>query len=320
MSWLKKERTRVKTRKKEERSEVPEGLWTKCDGCGEALFQTVLEENLWTCPHCDHHFRVPAKVYLGFLADPGSFEERATDLVASDPLGFRDAKMRYPDRIRLAQKETGMRDAALAGVATIGGKPVSLAIMDFFFMGGSMGSVVGEKVARSIETAVAERRALVVVSSTGGARMQEGILSLMQMAKTSALLARLQDERLPFLSILTDPSTAGVLASYASLGDVILAEPKALVGFAGARVIRQTIGEELPEGFQRAEFVREKGFVDRVVHRKLMRDEVSRLLEFFWRSTEGFALGGPAAGARAAAAPRPARAPARAPKETPRLK
>lgn len=312
MSWLKKERTRVKTRKKEERSEVPEGLWTKCDGCGEALFQSVLEEHLWTCPHCDHHFRVPAKVYLGFLVDPDSFTEREADLVASDPLGFRDAKMRYPDRIRHAQKETGMRDAALAGVATIGGKPVSLAIMDFFFMGGSMGSVVGEKVARSIETAMAERRALVVVSSTGGARMQEGILSLMQMAKTSALLARLQDERLPFLSILTDPSTAGVLASYASLGDVILAEPKALVGFAGARVIRQTIGEELPEGFQRAEFVREKGFVDRVVHRKQMRDEVSRLLEFFWRSTGGFAAVRP--GTTGAARP------ARPPKETPRAK
>jgi acetyl-CoA carboxylase carboxyl transferase subunit beta len=312
MSWLKKERTRVKTRKKEERSEVPEGLWTKCDGCGEALFQSVLEEHLWTCPHCDHHFRVPARVYLGLLADPGSFAEREADLVASDPLGFRDAKMRYPDRIRHAQKETGMRDAALAGVATIGGKPVSLTIMDFFFMGGSMGSVVGEKVARSIETAIAERRALVVVSSTGGARMQEGILSLMQMAKTSALLARLQDERLPFLSILTDPSTAGVLASYASLGDVILAEPKALVGFAGARVIRQTIGEELPEGFQRAEFVREKGFVDRVVHRKQMRDEVSRLLEFFWRSTGGFAAVRP--GAAGAARP------ARPPKETPRAK
>jgi len=313
MSWLKKERTRVKTRKREERSEVPEGLWTKCDGCGEALFQTVLEENLWTCPHCDHHFRVPARTYLGVLVDPGSFEERAADLVASDPLGFRDAKMRYPDRIRHAQKETGMRDAALTGVATIAGKPVSLTIMDFFFMGGSMGSVVGEKVARSIEAAIAERRALVIVSSTGGARMQEGILSLMQMAKTSALLARLQDARLPYLSILTDPSTAGVLASYASLGDVIIAEPKALVGFAGARVIRQTIGEELPEGFQRAEFVREKGFVDRVVHRRQMRDEVARLLEFFWRSTEGFTLG-QTAPAAAAAAP----APARPPKETPR--
>ena len=317
MSWLKKERTRVKTRKQGERSEVPEGLWTKCDECGEALFQTVLEENLWTCPHCDHHFRVPAKVYLGFLADPGSFEERFANLVSGDPLEFRDAKMRYPDRILHAQQETGLKDAALSGVATVGGKPVSLTLMDFFFMGGSMGSVVGEKVARSIELALAERRALILVSSTGGARMQEGILSLMQMAKTSALLARLQDQHLPFLSILTDPSTAGVLASYASLGDVILAERKALVGFAGARVIRQTIGEELPEGFQRAEFVREKGFVDRVVHRKRMRDEVSTLLEFFWRSTAGFAAEGrpsPHPGA-----PRPAAAPDRA-EEPPRPK
>jgi acetyl-CoA carboxylase carboxyl transferase subunit beta len=311
MSWLKKERTRVKKRKTEEHSEVPEGLWTKCDECGEAIFQTVLEENLWTCPHCDHHFRVPARVYLGFLVDPGSFEERFADLVSGDPLEFRDAKMRYPDRVRHAQNETGMKDAALSGVATVGGKPVSLTLMDFFFMGGSMGSVVGEKVARSIELALAERRALIVVSSTGGARMQEGILSLMQMAKTSALLARLQDEHLPFLSILTDPSTAGVLASYASLGDVILAERKALVGFAGARVIRQTIGEKLPDGFQRAEFVREKGFVDRVVHRKQMREEVSSLLEFFWRSTAGFAASPPAVpvGARLpsphAGAPRP---------------
>src|SRR6266542_2807011 len=291
MSWLKRERAGIKTRV-EHRPEVPEGLWTKCDGCGEALFQTVLEENLWTCPKCDHHFRVPARVYLGFLADPDSFEERFADLEAGDPLEFRDAKMPYPERLRTAQEETGLKDAALAGVATLGGKPVSLAIMDFFFMGGSMGSVVGEKVARSIELAIAERRALITVSATGGARMQEGILSLMQMAKTAALLARLQDSRLPFVSILTDPSTAGVLASYASLGDVILAEPRALVGFAGARVIRQTIGEDLPAGFQRAEFVLEKGFVDRIVHRKQMRDEVSRLLEFFWRSTQGFAAEG----------------------------
>jgi len=289
MSWLKRERTGIKTPKKEARSDVPEGLWTKCDGCGEALFQTVLEENLWTCPHCSHHFRVPARTYLGYLVDEGSFEERFADLEAGDPLEFRDAKMRYPERLKNAQKETGMKDAALSGVATVGGKPISLTIMDFFFMGGSMGSVVGEKVARSIEAALAERRALIVVSATGGARMQEGILSLMQMAKTSALLARLQDARLPFLSILTDPSTAGVLASYASLGDVILAEPKALVGFAGARVIRQTIGEDLPPGFQRSEFVLEKGFVDRIVHRKKMRDEVDALLQFFWRSTRGFA-------------------------------
>ena len=291
MSWLKRERTGIKARKVP-KAEVPEGLWTKCEGCGEALFQSVLEENLWTCPHCGYHFRVPATTYLGLLADPGSFEERDADLEAGDPLEFRDARMRYPDRLETARRETGMKDAALSGVATIGGKPVSLTLMDFFFMGGSMGSVVGEKVARSIETAIAERRALVVVSATGGARMQEGILSLMQMAKTSALLACLQDERLPFVSILTDPSTAGVLASYASLGDVIVAEPNALVGFAGARVIRQTIGEDLPPGFQRAEFVLEKGFIDRIVPRKQMRDEVSRILEFFWRSTRGFAREG----------------------------
>jgi acetyl-CoA carboxylase carboxyl transferase subunit beta len=215
--------------------------------------------------------------------------ERDAALVAGDPLEFKDARMRYPDRLKAAQQETGMREGLLSGIATIGGKPVSVAIQDFFFMGGSMGSVVGEKVARAIERAIAERRALVVVSATGGARMQEGILSLMQMAKTSALLARLQAARLPFVSILTDPSTAGVLASFASLGDVIVAEPGALVGFAGARVIRQTIGQDLPKGFQRAEFVLEKGFIDRIVHRKRMREEVGRLLEFFWRSTRGFA-------------------------------
>jgi acetyl-CoA carboxylase carboxyl transferase subunit beta len=290
MSWLKRERTGIKKdAKKDARAEVPEGLWTRCDGCGEALFQTVLEENLWTCPKCDHHFRVPARTYLSVLVDRDSFEEHDANLEAGDPLEFRDAKMRYPDRLKLAQRDTGMTDAALSGIATVGGKPVSLTIMDFFFMGGSMGSVVGEKVARSIERAIAQRRALIVVSATGGARMQEGILSLMQMAKTSALLARLRSARLPFLSILTDPSTAGVLASYASLGDVILAEPRALVGFAGARVIRQTIGQDLPAGFQRSEFVLEKGFVDRIVHRQQMHAEVSRLLEFFWRSTRGFA-------------------------------
>ena len=289
MSWLKRERKRIKATDKADRPDLPEGLWTKCENCGEALFQTILEENLWTCPKCDHHFRVPALTYLTILSDDATFDERDRALVAGDPLEFKDARMRYPERLKAAQKETGLRDGLLSGVAAIGGKPVSLALMDFFFMGGSMGSVVGEKVARAIERAIAERRALIVVSATGGARMQEGILSLMQMAKTSALLARLQDQRLPFISILTDPSTAGVLASFASLGDVIVAEPGALVGFAGARVIRQTIGQDLPKGFQRAEFVLEKGFIDRIVHRKKMREEIGRLLEFFWRSTRGFA-------------------------------
>jgi acetyl-CoA carboxylase carboxyl transferase subunit beta len=293
MSWLKRERSGIKTdRRNAARPDLPEGLWTKCDGCGEALFQSVLDQNLWTCPNCGFHFRVPAHTYLGYLADADSFEERDAELSAGDPLEFRDAKMRYPDRLKAAQKETGMKDAALCGIATIEGKPVALTIMDFFFMGGSMGSVVGEKIARSIERAIEERRALVIVSATGGARMQEGILSLMQMAKTSALLAELQRVRLPYLSILTDPSTAGVLASYASLGDVILAEPGALVGFAGARVIRQTIGEDLPAGFQRSEFVLDKGFIDRIVPRKQMREEVGRLLDFFWVPTRGFAADG----------------------------
>jgi len=292
MSWLKRERTGIKSGDRPERSDVPEGLWTKCDGCGEALFQTVLEENLWTCPHCNHHFRVPARTYLGYLLDPGSFEERHAGLVAGDPLEFVDAKLPYPERLALAQKETGEKDAAIAGLGRIGGVPVSVALMNFFFMGGSMGSVVGEKVARAVEDGIAGRRAVVVVSATGGARMQEGILSLMQMAKTAVLLARLREQRLPFVSVLTDPSTAGVLASYASLGDVIVAEPRALVGFAGARVIRQTIGEDLPPGFQRAEFVLEKGFIDRIAHRKIMRDEVGALLGYFWHSTRGFAAAG----------------------------
>lgn len=291
MSWLKRERAGIKSEVKADR-DMPEGLWTKCDGCGEALFQSVLEQHLWTCPHCDHHFRVPARTYIGYLTDEGSWSERSAGLVAGDPLGFRDAKLPYPERLAAAQKDTGERDACLQGVAAIGGIPVSAAIMNFFFMGGSMGSVVGEKVARAIETAITERRAVVVVSATGGARMQEGILSLMQMAKTSILLARLREARLPFVSVLTDPSTAGVLASYASLGDIIVAEPRALVGFAGARVIRQTIGEDLPPGFQRAEFVQQKGFVDRIVHRKHMRSELARLLRFFWLSTRGFAAEG----------------------------
>ena len=289
MSWLKRERTGIKQAAKPDRAEMPEGLWTKCDSCGEALFQTVLEENWWTCPNCGHHFRVSARTYVDYLTDESSFQERHANLVAGDPLEFRDAKLPYTERLALAQKDTGEKDAAICGVATIGGIPTSVTLMNFFFMGGSMGSVVGEKVARSIETAISERRACVIVSATGGARMQEGILSLMQMAKTSVLLARLREARLPFVSVLTDPSTAGVLASYASLGDVIVAEPKALVGFAGARVIKQTIGEDLPPGFQRAEFVLEKGFIDRIIHRKQMRDELGQLLEFFWHSTRGFA-------------------------------
>jgi acetyl-CoA carboxylase carboxyl transferase subunit beta len=285
MSWLKKKKTGITT---QDKKEVPEGLFIKCDGCGEILYQPELEAALWTCPKCAHHFRIPSKDYVALLADPESFEEMFTDLIAQDPLEFRDARMRYPDRYKLAVESTGLNDAVRTGRASIGGTPVALAVMDFFFMAGSMGSVVGEKVARTIELALAERRALVIVTASGGARMQEGILSLMQMAKTSALLATLKEERLPFLSILTDPSTAGVMASYASLGDMILAEPGALIGFAGPRVIQDTIGEELPPGFQRSDFVLEHGMVDAVVHRKEMRETATRLLGFLWQSTDGF--------------------------------
>ena len=281
MSWLKREPSGIKPRPRRERKkDVPEGLWTKCEGCGEALFQTVLEENAWTCPHCDHHFRVPARTYLQFLVDPGTFEERFADLESGDPLEFRDAKMRYPERIQHAQKETGMKDAALAGVATIGGKPVALTVMDFFFMGGSMGSVVGEKVARTIEAAISERRACVVVSATGGARMQEGILSLMQMAKTCAALQTLNEAGGFSICVMTHPTTGGVTASFASVTDLILAEPGALIGFAGPRVIQQTIRQELPPGFQRAEFLRDCGFIDRVVPRGELRSEISSIIDY----------------------------------------
>jgi acetyl-CoA carboxylase carboxyl transferase subunit beta len=285
MSWLKRKKTSLKT---QEKRDLPEGLWTKCDGCGEILYNKELDANLRTCPKCNHHFRTRSADYVALLVDEGSFEELFTDLQAKDPLAFRDARMRYPDRLALAQRDTGLNDAVRTGRATVGGTPVALAVMEFFFMAGSMGSVVGEKVARTIELAIAERRALVIVTASGGARMQEGILSLMQMAKTSALLATLKEERLPFVSILTDPSTAGVMASYGSLGDVILAEPGALIGFAGPRVIQDTIGEELPAGFQRSDFVLDHGMVDAVVNRKDMRETLARLLALFRDATGGF--------------------------------
>jgi acetyl-CoA carboxylase carboxyl transferase subunit beta len=285
MSWLKRKKTGITT---QDKKEVPEGVWTRCAGCGETLYQPELEAALWTCPKCGHHFRIASRDYVELLADPGSFQEMFTDLVAQDPLEFRDARMRYPERYAQAVKATGLNDAIRTGRATIGTVPVALGVMDFFFMAGSMGSVVGEKVSRLIELALAERRALVLVTASGGARMQEGILSLMQMAKTSALLATLKEARLPFVSILTDPSTAGVMASYASLGDLVVAEPGALIGFAGPRVIQDTIGEELPPGFQRSDFVLEHGMVDAVVARKEMRENVARLLGFLWQSTDGF--------------------------------
>ena len=295
MSWLKRKLTGIKTQPKRD---VAAGVVTKCGGCRELIVQKELEEDFWICPKCGHHFRVPSRTYVGYLVDEGSFEQEFDNLLAGDPLEFRDARMRYPERLEKAREATGLNDSALCGRATMDGRPVAIAALDFFFMAGSMGSVMGEMVARTMELALEERRAMITVTASGGARMQEGILSLMQMAKTSTTAAALREARLPFLSILTDPSTAGVMASFASLGDVILAEPGALIGFAGPRVIQDTIREELPEGFQRADFVLQHGFVDAVVSRREMRETVSKLVQFFYEGTDGFQLEG--AGAKAA--------------------
>jgi acetyl-CoA carboxylase carboxyl transferase subunit beta len=275
MEWFKR---RHKPPPKE-RKVIPDGLWTKCDSCGEIIYVKELEKNLWVCSRCSHHFRIRHGDYLKILADEDSFKEYDSDLVSLDPLKFRDSK-KYPDRIAAARKKTSLNDAVICGIGTLRAQPVSLAVMDFSFVGGSMGSVVGEKVARTIERSLDQRIPLVIVSCSGGARMQEGILSLLQMAKTSVLLSRLSDAGVPFVSILTNPTTAGVMASYASLGDVIIAEPGALLGFAGRRVIEQTIGEKLPDDFQSSEFFLKHGFLDKIVHRHDLRRTVSLLLEY----------------------------------------
>ncbi len=279
MTWFRKDKSGLT---RQEKKNIPEGLWTKCSSCGEVVYSRKMEEMLWVCPSCDFHFRISSQKYIELLLDDGELEQFDTDLASKDPLKFKDSK-RYPDRIKQAQQKTGKVEGVTSGLGRIDGMSVSFAIMNFEFIGGSMGSVVGEKVARAIERSIEREIPLVVVSCSGGARMQEGILSLMQMAKTSALLAILAEKKIPYISILTNPTTAGVMASYASLGDVILAEPKALLGFAGPRVIQQTIGQDLPEGFQSTEFFLEKGFVDRIVHRKDLRDTVSKLLKFMWR-------------------------------------
>jgi acetyl-CoA carboxylase carboxyl transferase subunit beta len=261
------------------RDAYPPDLWTKCPSCGEMLFNKQLDKVLRVCPSCGHHFRLSADARLGLLLDHGTFAERDSGLESEDPLGFVDQKT-YPDRVAAAQLATGMRDAAVWGTGSIDGKSVTICVMDFGFMGGSMGAVVGEKVTRAAEHALLERTPLVVVSASGGARMQEGTLSLMQLAKTVAALERLRAAGVPFVSILTDPTTGGVFASYAVLGDVNVAEPNALIGFAGARVSAGTIAQELPAGFQRSEFLFEHGFLDRVIHRSALRDEVVGLLRF----------------------------------------
>jgi acetyl-CoA carboxylase carboxyl transferase subunit beta len=273
MAWFRKDKKPLTA---QDRREVPTDVFDKCPGCGEILYRERLAQNLNVCPTCGHHMRISAEAYLGILLDADSFEEHDGDLRAADPLVFHDLKA-YPARIAAAESK-GKSEAVITGNGRIDGIDVAIAVMDFEFIGGSMGSVVGEKITRAAKRALEARMPLIVVSASGGARMQEGIYSLMQMAKTSAALARLHEAGIPFLSVLTDPTTGGVTASYSMLGDVNLAEPGALIGFAGPRVIEETIKQELPEGFQRAEFLRDHGMVDRVVDRRELKDVVALVL------------------------------------------
>ncbi len=260
---------------------VPEGLWIRCPECSAILFRKAVESNLWVCPeaNCQHHFRISAEQRVKQLVDPDSFEPMHADMAPTDPLNFVDL-VPYKDRIVAAQKKTGQNDSIQTGTAFIKGRKVILAVMDFTFLGGSMGSVVGEKIALAVEAAMENDLPLVIVSASGGARMMESGYSLMQMAKTAAALARFDEMGGLYISVLTDPTTGGVTASFAMLGDVILAEPKALIGFAGPRVIQQTIRQELPPGFQRAEFLQDCGFIDRVVPRSDLRSEISSIIDY----------------------------------------
>ncbi len=273
MAWFKKDKKPLKA---QDRRDVPTDVFDKCKGCGEILYKERLAQNLNVCPDCGYHLRVSAEGYVSVLIDSDTFEEMDEDLRAADPLTFTDLKP-YPNRIAAAEAK-GKNEAVICGTGELDGIDVVLSVMDFEFIGGSMGSVVGEKIARAGKVALEKERPFLIVSASGGARMQEGIYSLMQMAKTSTVLARLHDAGVPFVSILTHPTTGGVTASYAMLGDVNLAEPGALVGFAGPRVIEETIKQELPKGFQRSEFLQEHGMVDRVVDRRELKEMIATIL------------------------------------------
>jgi len=282
MIWFKKE---IRANGEEVKSvKVPLGLWVKCDHCGEIIFKKEVERNLDVCPKCNYHFRISAAARIGMVADEGTFKEHDAGVEPVDALDFKDLK-RYKDRIKASQKDSANKDAIITGEAAINGTRVMLAAFEFSFMGGSMGSVVGEKITRAVERACETGCGVVIFSSSGGARMRESILSLMQMAKTSAALARLRQCGLPYISVLTDPTMGGVTASFAMLGDVIIAEPRALIGFAGPRVIAETIRQKLPEGFQRAEYLFEHGSIDMIVERKLMKETLSKLLTMLRRDT-----------------------------------
>jgi acetyl-CoA carboxylase carboxyl transferase subunit beta len=276
MAWFRKKK-KVRPVGLGRRSPVPEGLWVKCEGCKEAIYSKDLEANLRVCHRCGYHFRLDADTRIRQLLDEDAPEELFYRVAPTDPLGFRDTQ-RYKDRLKSYQQAVGEKDAVIVVEGRLEGIPVVLAVMQYRFMGGSMGSVVGEKITRAVERALDRERPLIVVSASGGARMQEGVLSLMQMAKIAAALARLREARVPYLSVLTDPTTGGVTASFAMLGDLNVAEPGALIGFAGPRVIEQTIRESLPEGFQRSEFLLEHGFLDLVVERAELKSTLARCL------------------------------------------
>jgi acetyl-CoA carboxylase carboxyl transferase subunit beta len=263
-------------RSQDRRDDMPEGLWNKCPECGAMVHNLELQQNLHVCPHCSHHFLIGSRERILMLADTGSFEETETGLVSANPLGFQG----YAEKTAALRAKTGLDDAVVSGRLSIDGNRAMIAVMDFKFFAGSMGSVVGEKITRAIETAIAEKRGMIIVSASSGARMQEGMLSLMQMAKTCGALARLSEAKLPFISLLTHPTTGGVTASFATIGDINLAEPKCMIGFAGPRVVKETTHQNLPPGFQTAEFMLEHGLVDAIVNRTKLRERLASLLSY----------------------------------------
>jgi acetyl-CoA carboxylase carboxyl transferase subunit beta len=277
MAWFKRESAALDT--SGEKRVKTEGLWVKCDNCRQIIWKKELDQNFNTCPKCDRHFRIDARTRLSYLLDDDQYEVADNDIVSTDPLKFTDLKP-YADRLKRSQQDTGLNDAVINARGKLEGKPVIVSAMEYSFIGGSMGTVVGEMITRAIEKATAEKLPLIVVSASGGARMMEGAISLMQLAKISAALARMDDARVPYISVMTDPTTGGVTASFAMLGDLNIAEPGALIGFAGPRVIEQTIRQKLPEGFQRSEFLLQHGMLDAVVRRHEMKSYIARALEF----------------------------------------
>ncbi len=280
MAWFSREHSGAEGSGDGEKRVRTEGLWLKCDGCGQIIWKKSLDENFQMCPQCDHHFRLDARARLAILFDDAAYEELDRGLSSTDPLQFTDSKT-YATRLKEMQEATSLSDALISGWGKLAARPVNICAMELKFVGGSMGTVVGEKITRAVERSIERRAPLIVVSASGGARMQEGAISLMQMAKISAALMRLDEERLPYISVLTDPTTGGVTASFAMLGDLNIAEPGALIGFAGPRVIEQTIRQKLPDGFQRSEFLLDHGFLDAVVKRSEMKSYIAKALEFF---------------------------------------